>query len=56
MLAQRTPWNAAFWTIGLDRRVDERRIEPPRRSEEAIVVLSAIQLEGRGGSRCRQFC
>jgi hypothetical protein len=47
VLAQRTPLNAAFWTVGLDKTLEERRIEPPKRSEEAMVVLSAMRLEKR---------
>ena len=44
VLAQRTPLNAAFGTIGLDRILEERRIELPKRSEEAMVLLSAIEM------------
>jgi hypothetical protein len=47
VLAQRTPSNAAFWTIGLDRTLEDRRIELPKRSEEAMLVLSAMKLETR---------
>lgn len=44
VLAQRTPLNAAFWTIGWDRTLEERRIELPKRSEQAMVVLSAVEM------------
>jgi hypothetical protein len=49
VLAQRTPLNAAFWTIGLDRTLEDRRIELLKRSEVAMVSLNAIGMENRGG-------
>jgi hypothetical protein len=55
VLAQRTPVKAAFWTIGLDRTLEERRIELPKRSEEAMVVCAQWNWE-KGGSSARQFC
>lgn len=51
MLAQRTPVKAAFWTTGLDRTLEERRIELPKRSEEAMVGLCAMEL-GEGRKQC----
>ena len=47
VLAQRTPLNAAFWTVGLDRAFEDRRIALPNRSEEAMLTLSKIEIETR---------
>jgi hypothetical protein len=47
VLAQRTPLNAAFCTVGLDRTLEDRRIVLPKRSEEAMLVLSVTEMETR---------
>lgn len=51
VLAQRTPLNAAFCTVGRDRTLEERRIELPKRSEAGMAVLSAARLE-QGRKQC----
>ena len=55
VLAQRTPLNAAFCTVGLDRTFEDRRIVLPKRSEEAMLVLSVTEMETRAGGKYRQF-
>ena len=55
MLAHRTPLNAAFWTIGRDRTLEDLRIELPKRSEEAMAVLSTGGMEAGAEGRIGSF-
>ena len=47
--------NAAFWTVGLDRAFEDRRIALPKRSEEAMLVLSVTEMETRAEAGIGSF-
>jgi hypothetical protein len=55
VLAQRTPLNAAFCTVGLDRIFEDRRITLPKRSEEAMLGLSVTAMEMRAKAGVGSF-
>jgi hypothetical protein len=56
VLAQRTPLNAAFWIVGLDRAFEDRRIVLPNRSEEAMLNVSKIEIETKAEVGIGRFC
>jgi hypothetical protein len=47
--------NAAFCTVGLDRTLEDRRIALPKRSEEAMLVLSVTEMETRAEAGIGRF-
>lgn len=47
--------NAAFCTVGLDRTLEDRRIALPKRSEEAMLVLSVTEVETRAEAGIGSF-